>query len=139
MSFLGCPYPLSKTPRGIMPTQEGLNQIKADLLILLLTNPGERVMLPEFGTPLNSLLFNQNDEETAERAREMIINSINRWEPRVTIEELDVRAGANSEMIDPADPLEDNEHILSIRIVFAEFDQIKEVQELVLELPLSSG
>ena len=138
MSFLGCPYPLSKTPRGIMPTQEGLNQIKADLLILLLTNPGERVMLPEFGTPLNSLLFRQNDEQTADEAREMIINSINRWEPRVTIEELDVQAGPQSG-IDPADTLDDAGHILSIRIVFAEFDQIKEVQELVLELPLSSG
>lgn len=139
MSFLGCPYPLSKTPRGIMPTQEGLNQIKSDLLVLLLTNPGSRVMLPEFGTPLNSLIFQPNDDQTAEAAREMIINSINRWEPRLTIEELEVVAGPISDMLDPSDNLEEAGHILSIRIVFAEFDQIKEVQELILEIPLSSG
>jgi phage baseplate assembly protein W len=48
MNFLGAPYPIIKSPRGLLRTQSGINQIKSDLLVLLLTEPGERVMLPEF-------------------------------------------------------------------------------------------
>ena len=59
--FLGLQYPLVKTHRGILAQNTGVDQIKADLLQLLLTNPGERVMLPSYGTPLRELLFEQND------------------------------------------------------------------------------
>lgn len=42
--FLGLQYPLVKTPRGILSQKSGIDQIKADLLQLLLTNPGERCL-----------------------------------------------------------------------------------------------
>ena len=61
MKFLGAPYPIIKHPRGFFHTQSGIDQVKADLLILLLTNPGERVMLPDFGAGLNRLMFEPND------------------------------------------------------------------------------
>lgn len=55
--FKGLPYPVIEHPLGLFRTQTGINTIKSDLLVLLLTNPGERVMLPEFGTPLKDLMF----------------------------------------------------------------------------------
>ena len=138
MTFLGLPYPVRTHPRGFFRTQEGLEQIKSDLLVLLLTNPGERVMLPEFGTPLRNLLFDQNDFSVSQRAREMITTSIATWEPRVAIQELDITLGSNITVNDlTALDRGEKENILLIRIRFSDFDNVQEVQELKLEIPLS--
>lgn len=81
--FLGIPYPLTKSPLGYFRPQGGVEQIKSDMLILLLTNPGERVMLPEYGTGLRDLIFEPNDADLRARARQLIIKAIKDWEPRV--------------------------------------------------------
>lgn len=130
MRFLGLPYPIIKHPRGLLRTQSGINQIKSDLLVLLLTNPGERVMLPSFGTPLNLLLFEPNDTIIVEQARQMIIDSISTWEPRVTIDQLEVTSGTSDS------ENSDDDKALNIKIKFFDPENIQEVQELVLELPL---
>lgn len=136
MNFLGLPYPVIKHPRGFFRTQSDINQVKSDLLILLLTNPGERVMLPNFGTPLRQLMFEPNDATIVQQARQMIINSINTFEPRVTIEQIDISAGADEDSLSPDDLKQDSDKILHIKIRFFDPENIKEVQELVLELPL---
>ena len=53
----------------------GINAIRADLLLLLQTSPGERVMLPTYGTKLNSILFDQNDGSAISGARNIIIEA----------------------------------------------------------------
>lgn len=135
--FLGAPYPIINTARGLLATQRGVDQIKADLLQLLLTNPGERVMLPNFGTPLREIIFEPNDSIATEQVRDMIINSIRTWEPRITIEQIDVLSQADQASLDDNDPLEDVEHIMMIRILFFDPENITEVQELKLEVPLA--
>lgn len=138
--FKGAPYPICSHPLGYLRTQTGLNTIKSDLLILLLTNYGERVMLPEFGTPLKELFFNPNDEEIIEQAREMIATSIQAWEPRVVVDQIDIKVGSHNDWEDSLntdDPRQDVEHILGIRITLFDPENIQEVQELVLEVPLA--
>lgn len=139
MEFLGAPYPIVKTPRGLLATQRGLNQVKSDLLTLLLTIPGERVMLVDYGTPLNQLIFEPNDATLAARAREMIINSIKLWEPRITVEQIEVFNGAERSSLASDDNGQEIEHILSIRIMFYDPEEIKELQELRLEVPLQGN
>jgi phage baseplate assembly protein W len=90
MKFLGFPYPVVSNPRGLLATQGGVDQIKSDLLCLLLTNPGERVMIPDFGTPLRELIFEPNDDVLVNKAREVIITAIKTWEPRVTIDQIEI-------------------------------------------------
>ena len=51
-NFLGCPYPIQDDPFGYLHTQSDVNQIKSDLLILLLTNPGERCLTADTKIPL---------------------------------------------------------------------------------------
>jgi phage baseplate assembly protein W len=138
MKFLGAPYPIKKNPRGLLATQSGLDQIKSDMLVLLMTNPGERCMLPDFGTPLRQLLFDPNDEIIAEKAREMIINSIKTWEPRITVEQIEVSTIIDENTLNPEDLREDIQHILFIRILFFDPEQIQEVQELKLKVPLGN-
>jgi phage baseplate assembly protein W len=136
MKFLGAPYPITRHPRGLFHTQDNITQIKSDLLVLLLTNPGERVMLPEYGTPLNKLMFDPNDTQIATQAREIITQSIKNWEPRIYVSNIEVTQDFEDSLHD-LDTMDQKEHILFIRIKFADFDNIQEVQELKLEVPLS--
>ena len=48
--------------------------IRADLLHLLLTNKGERLYLPEFGSDLKKFIFEPNDEITHEQIKDNLNN-----------------------------------------------------------------
>lgn len=134
--FLGCQYPLVKTSRGILAQKNGVDQIKADLLQLLLTNPGERVMLPEYGTPLRKLLFEPNDEVLEMTAKIMIADSIKQWEPRIEIENIFVTSQIDDRDLNSEDTKENQGYILSIKILFFDPQDISEVHELKLEKSL---
>lgn len=139
VTYSGIGYPIVSSPKGYFPVTTDVDLIKGDLLILLLTNPGERVMMPQFGTPLRTLLFDPNDSFLAEKAKEMIINSISQWEPRVKIDEVNVSAGINSSnrgFLNPEDDLTQANNILAIQILFTYPSDIRSVQELVLQVPL---
>lgn len=135
--FLGLPYPIIKNPLGFFRTQSGISQIKSDMLSLLLTNPGERVFLPDFGTPLKRLIFEQNDTALEIMAKDMIADSISKWEPRVTVQQIQVTRNIPREDLNPEDLREDIENILNIKIIFIDPENISEVQELKLEIPLT--
>lgn len=139
MKFLGAPYPITKHPLGLLRTQDGIAQVKSDLLSLLLTTPGERVMLPEFGTPLKDLMFDPNDSMVIERAKDMIIKSINTWEPRITIDQIDITNGLPRDDLNPEDDFSEQEHILGIKIKFYDPNNITEIQELKLDIPLAGA
>ena len=131
------PYPIIPDAGGLLHTQSGIDQIKADMLSLLLTNPGDRVFLPTYGTPLRKLIFEQNDLELVSAAREMIIDSINTWEPRITVNAIEVTNGLEKDSLNKDDDLTEQGAILSIKIVFFDPENILDLQELVLQLPLS--
>jgi phage baseplate assembly protein W len=135
--FGGIPYPTRKTPRGYWYSQQGADQIKSDLLCLLLTNPGERVMLPEFGTPLKQLLFEQNDSFLRQEAQRVIAQAISLWEPRIVVQKIEVSSNPDDSSLNSDDDGTQREHILMVKIIFVDPQNIKEVQQLVLEVPLS--
>lgn len=139
INFLGCPYPIIKNPQGFLHTQSGLKQIKSDLLTLLLTNPGERVMLPEFGTPLRKLIFEQGDSITAEEIRLTIIDSIKKWEPRISVSAINVTMGRDIDetQLDRKNFVDERENIAFVRIIYSEFNNLQETEELKLQLPLA--
>lgn len=138
-SWKGYPYPIVKGPKGFFGINKGINQIKSDLLILLLTYPGERVMLPDFGTPLKDLIFEPGDTTLVAQARQMIINSIQKWEPRITVDQLNVTLGAPTSILNTNDDLTEVNAILTIQIQFRDPEVLTEAQELVLDVPLPGG
>lgn len=138
-TFLGIPYPIRSNPKGFLYSQDGVDQIKSDLLVLLLTNPGERVMSPFFGTPLRKLIFEPNDFQLQMEAKNMIIASIKKWEPRIAIQNIEVKSSYDQDSLNKQDNLTESEQILSIKIIFVDPQNIKEIQELILEVPLSGG
>lgn len=137
--FLGVPYPVTANALGFFYSQHGVNQIKSDLLILLLTNPGERVFLPTFGTPLRRLVFEPNDSTLAAKAKQMIIQSIKKWEPRIAVKQIQVTNTMDTKSANLADDESEFGAVLNIKIVFVDPENISEIQQLVLEVPLSGG
>jgi phage baseplate assembly protein W len=75
---------------GVLSRQEDERLIKNDILQLLLTVPGERVMRPAFGTELRTAVFDMNDTTTVETIRQNIVNVINNYEPRVILDVIEL-------------------------------------------------
>jgi phage baseplate assembly protein W len=137
MDLYGAPYPIQKTPQGLLAPIRGSDAIKADLLQLILTNPGERVMLPDFGTPLRSILFEQNSLSLTETVRSMILASISQWEPRIAVTSLEVTT-EGSLVNAGAYPSAETGNNLYINIKFSTPDKIQAVEQLSIQLPLGA-
>ena len=61
--YVGIRFPLDHSPEGFFyKTKTVLEQSKANLRNLLLTTPGERIMQPNFGSQLKSIVFEQGQD-----------------------------------------------------------------------------
>lgn len=136
--FIGTPYPIVKDPGGYLHSEFGVRKIKADMLSLLLTNPGERVMLPTYGTPLKKLFFEPNDPIIQAEARELIAASINAFEPRIRISQIEISTIQDSDL-NTLDDKTEKGSILYIKILFFDPNDIRTVQSLTLNLPVENS
>jgi phage baseplate assembly protein W len=66
------------------------DQIKSNLINLLLTNKGERILNPEFGADLTRLLFEPSDDDLYEKIRDQIFSSVSAYVPEVTLINIEV-------------------------------------------------
>jgi len=66
-------------------------QVLSNLKNLLLTNRGERIMQPFFGTDIRKSLFNQNTEELKEQIAIEISEAISFWLPYINIVDLNIQ------------------------------------------------
>ena len=73
--------------------------IRADLLHLLLTNKGERLYLPEFGSDLKKFIFEPNDEVTQEEIKDNLNQTITRFIPNLLINDISFRNDTIEELI----------------------------------------
>lgn len=89
---IGVAFPLDET-NMFKGTKSIREQIKANLINLLLTYPGERVNLPAFGVGLKTLLFEQNIDLNSIQIQ--IQNQINRYIPNVLLES--IRSGTSED------------------------------------------
>jgi len=48
-------------------------------------------MLPEFGCPLQDLVFKTNSAKTRHEAEMMVRESLHRWEPRIDVQNVEAR------------------------------------------------
>lgn len=66
------------------------NAIKQAVRNLIMTTPGEKPFQPLVGSNISQLLFEPLDDFTEDAIRQEIINTINRFEPRVRLETVEV-------------------------------------------------
>jgi phage baseplate assembly protein W len=65
--------------------------VRDELIQLLLTNPGERLFLPEFGGGLRRLVFEPADEASRGMTKAAVTQAISNWlGRRITLEDLAV-------------------------------------------------
>ena len=87
----GITLPLRKGETGFFEQAfVSFEQAKSNLKNLLLTKKGERVMQPNFGTGLHSLLFEQIDDNLESKIQETITKNVSYWLPYVNIKNIDV-------------------------------------------------
>ena len=61
---------------------------------ILSTRPGERFFLPEFGSRLHELVFQQNDVVLRALAKQYVVDAIKRWEKRIRVTRVEFGQGA---------------------------------------------
>jgi uncharacterized protein len=88
----GMSFPPRVGGDGRVAWSEGSDNIRENVRVVLATQLGERLMLPQFGTDLAERLFDPNTAATHRLIHERIITALQRWEPRVVVESVHVKA-----------------------------------------------
>ena len=85
-TYIGLELPLTHTQEGYFKrTKTALEQAKSNIRNLLLTNKGERLGNPTFGTNLLSLVFTQENTDLEARVEEEIRASMGEFLPFINI------------------------------------------------------
>lgn len=93
----GPAFPPRVDAAGRLAWSAGEDNVRQSIRVLLLTEPGERLMREEFGCGLRRFLFEPNTPATRQLIQERITRAIARWEPRAVVETVEVAP-------DPDDP-----------------------------------
>ena len=107
----GLSFPFQNSPQGdyLLLTQYQKDEIRADLLHLLLTRRGSRYYLPDFGTRLYEFIFEPFDGLTFSAIESDIRDAINKYMPNLLINNITIEpasiedespAGATTALID---------------------------------------
>jgi phage baseplate assembly protein W len=88
----GVHFPPTITANGRWAWSSGAENIRQSIRIILRTEPMQRLMLKEFGAALRQFLFRPNTVTTHGLIEETITRSLHRWEPRIKVGSVEVRA-----------------------------------------------
>ena len=86
------PYGLTKNLR---------ENVQQNFKNLILTNPGERIMIPNFGAGIRQLLFEPISEELFSRISNRINRQVNQFLPFVDIEDIQFNTFNNRQELGP--------------------------------------
>jgi phage baseplate assembly protein W len=67
------------------------DDVREAIRIILGTNPGERVMRPDFGAGLDRVVFEPMSVRTMTEVEDRVRDALVAWEPRAEVEEVRVR------------------------------------------------
>ena len=84
----GIAFPVVEGTGGFFTTTDGAETAMSSLKQLLLTNKGERVMNPEFGTNLRKSVFEVYDGDLETQLKGEIIQAIQLYIPYVDVESI---------------------------------------------------
>jgi len=78
---------------------EGADKVRQSILAILDTEPGERVMRPDFGCGLRRYLMAPNSVATRALIRHDVQRALERWEPRIRVDRVDVLPGEDPALV----------------------------------------
>lgn len=120
---IGVAYPLTGINGKLFSSNSITSeQIKTDLIMLLMTTKGERYMLPDYGTNYKKSLF-ENDEDAILEILDSETNiAVSKWLPIVIIKDIQVRRD------------DVNEHTFFLKVTYTtQLDQTKE-DDLIISI-----
>lgn len=100
--FLGAGwnFPVMPSPRDKSLTlAEGPEKVRQSIWLILETEPGERVMRPNFGCGLRRYLMKPNNSATRALVQKDVSRALALWEPRIKLQEVTVSPGEDPSMI----------------------------------------
>lgn len=80
---VGWAFPVAADPAGDAALAAYEEDVRQAIRIVLATDPGERVMRPDFGSGLGALVFEPLTAGTAALVRHRVEEALVRWEPRI--------------------------------------------------------
>jgi phage baseplate assembly protein W len=85
-------WPLLPLPdaHGCLSYPALADSVRQSLRVLLSTRPGEQLMHPGFGAGLTGFLGAPDTITTRRRIHDRVTESIGRWEPRITLDRVDL-------------------------------------------------
>jgi len=100
----------------ILMNQVTKDSYSSNLLLLLLTQKGERYYMPEYGTNLLKFIFEPNDQLTSTQVEDEIRNTVSLYLPEVKI--TSVTFNWNTD--DSGEPISENQLNVNIQFVYTE-------------------
>ena len=82
----GISFPMRISKQGNLTLSNDVANIEESILIILLTEPGERLYRPQFGCRLHELAFAPLNSETLMLMRIWVEEALDMWEPRIEVE-----------------------------------------------------
>ena len=130
---LGLTLPIRNGPNSGYFDQsfDSFTQTRMNIINLLRTIPGERRMLPTFGTRLWTVVFDQNDDVISDKVNNIVRDDILRWIPGVSVKDVTVNYYSDDETTEARD-------IYKLYIV-VKYTIISINQEDVVEIYLDKG
>jgi hypothetical protein len=92
----GLAFPVRVDANGRLAWSAEEDNVRESIRLILMTEPGERIMREDFGCGLRRFLFEPNTATTRQLIRDRIVQAIGRWEPRVALEDVIVAADAGN-------------------------------------------
>lgn len=88
--LLGWPLLPQPDENGELDWPDLAKSVRDAIRIILSTRPGEQLMRPEFGGGLDRLLHEQNTLATRRQIRDLVQDSLARWERRILLDGVEV-------------------------------------------------
>lgn len=102
----GLSFPPRVGADGRLAWSSGEENVRESIRLILMTEPGERLMRSGFGCGLRAFLFEPNTTTTRALIRDRITRAIGEWEPRVQLDTVNV------------DPDPSDERAVNVLIIF---------------------
>jgi|TARA_R110002110_G_scaffold133461_3_gene315822 hypothetical protein len=95
MSGISPSLPLRRDPQyaGYALNSDMLDVVKQNFKHLVLTAPGERMMIPDFGVGIRNFLFEQNDQSTYAAIRGKLDEQVRKYIPFIAIQNVEFEGG----------------------------------------------
>ena len=99
--YINIDFPFKDSEKGFYFKLNNTDKeaFKADLMHLLLTNKGERLYMPDFGSDLRKFILQPNDNITHNEIKDNLNETIKRYIPNLVVDSIEFKNNDIEELI----------------------------------------